>query len=223
MIFLSKQTPNITFEDVSFSWSGDHNPIINNCNFSLNESGLWMIIGKNGSGKSTLLKLIQGILVPNFGNIKCRAKVGMVFQNPDHQILMPSCRSELLLNINPELSRKDINTSIKKTLHKVGLEGFERRPIHTLSGGQKQRLTIACSLISNCNLILMDEPTALLDKKSQLNVLKIIKELTCNTNNPLTALWITHRLEELSFADGVAEMSDGNLSEWQRPAKLNFY
>ena len=173
MIFLSKQIPNITFKDVSFSWSGDHNPVINKCNFSINKPGLWMIVGQNGSGKSTLLKLIQGILKPNHGNVRRKAKMGIVFQNPDHQILMPNCRSELLLNINQEFSRNDINKIIKKTLHKVGLDGFERRPIHTLSGGQKQRLTIACSLISNCNLILMDEPTALLDKKSQLNVLKI--------------------------------------------------
>ena len=75
------------------------------------------------------------------------ANVGTVFQNPDHQILMPNCKSELLLHIDQKLSRKDIASKIENALYKVGLNGFEKRPIHTLSGGQKQRLTIACALI----------------------------------------------------------------------------
>ena len=133
---------------------------------------------------------------------------------------MPNCRSELLLNINQKLSRKDITNKIDIALSKVGLAGFDKRSIHTLSGGQKQRLTIASSLISNKNFVLMDEPTALLDKSSQLAVLKIIKGLTNNKKNPFTVLWITHRLEELRYADAVAEMKNGNLSDWQKP--LNF-
>ena len=100
------------------------------------------------------------------------------------------------------------------------MAGFDKRPVHTLSGGQKQRLTIACSLISDKNFILMDEPTALLDTSSQLKVLEIIKDLTNNKRNPFTALWITHRLEELSYADAVAEMKNGDLSDWHEP--LNF-
>ena len=131
-----------------------------------------------------------------------------------------SCRSELLLNINQKLSRHDITNKIDIALNKVGLAGFHKRSIHTLSGGQKQRLTIASSLISDKNFILMDEPTALLDSSSQLAVLEIIKGLTKNKRNPLIVLWITHRLEELSYADAVAEMKNGNLSNWQKP--LNF-
>ena len=217
---LKNEVPNIIFKNVSFSWPGKDKKVINNCSFSLNKAGLWMIVGKNGSGKSTLLKLINGILQPSKGVIHNLANVGMVFQNPDHQILMPNCRSELLLNINQKLSRKDITNKIDIALNKVGLAGFNKRPIHTLSGGQKQRLTIACSLISDKNFILMDEPTALLDSSSQLKVLEIIKGLTNNKRNPFSALWITHRLEELSYADAVAEMKNGNLSDWQQP--LNF-
>ena len=179
-----------------------------------------MIVGKNGSGKSTLLKLIAGLLKPSKGVINNQANVGMVFQNPDHQILMPNCRSELLLNINQKSGRKDVTNKINIALKKVGLTGFDRRPIHTLSGGQKQRLTIASSLISDKNFILMDEPTALLDSSSQIEVLEIIKDLTKNKRNPFTVLWITHRLEELTYADAVAEMKNGNLSDWQKP--LNF-
>ena len=217
---LQNEVPTITFKNVSFSWPENKYNIINNCSFSINKSGLWMIVGKNGSGKSTLLKLINGLLKPSNGVINNSANVGMVFQNPDHQILMPNCRSELLLNINQKLSRKDITNQVDIVLKKVGLAGFDKRPVHTLSGGQKQRLTIACCLISDKNFVLMDEPTALLDSSSQLKVLEIIKELTNNKSNPFTAVWITHRLEELSYADAVAEMKNGNLSDWQKP--LNF-
>ena len=214
------EVPNITFKNVSFSWPGKKDHVISNCSFSINKRGLWMIVGKNGSGKSSLLKLINGILKPSYGVINNSANVGMVFQNPDHQILMPNCRSELLLNINKKLSRNDITNKIDIALNKVGLSGFDKRPIHTLSGGQKQRLTIACSLISDKNFVLLDEPTALLDSSSQLKVLEIIKDLTNNKRNPFTALWITHRLEELSYSDAVSEMKNGNLSDWQKP--LNF-
>ena len=217
---LQNEVPSINFKNVSFSWPGSKDHLINNCSFSINKTGLWMIVGKNGSGKSTLLKLINGLLKPSNGVINNSANVGMVFQSPDHQILMPNCRSELLININKKLSRKDIINKIDIALNKVGLTGFDKRPIHTLSGGQKQRLTIACSLISDKNFVLFDEPTALLDSSSQLKVLEIIKDLTNNKRNPFTALWITHRLEELIYSDAVAEKKNGHLSDWQKP--LNF-
>ena len=220
--FYEKVIPQINFKDVSFSYLGNKEKLISKCNFTINKQGLWMIVGKNGSGKSTLLKLINGLIKPKNGTVYCKAKVGMVFQNPDHQILMPSCKSELLININQKISDKDISKKIKNVLDKVGLTGFEKRPVHTLSGGQKQRLTIACALISNKNFILLDEPTALLDQTSQLKVLKTIKNLTNNKTNPLTALWITHRYEELIYADSVAELKNGELSNWQEPSKFQY-
>ena len=174
---LEKRIPQVSFKDVSFSWPGEKENLISRCNFAIEKTGLWMIVGKNGSGKSTFLKLINGIIKPNNGKVNSLAKVGMVFQNPDHQILMPNCRSELLININQKISKKAINCKIENVLDKVGLTGFETRPVHTLSGGQKQRLTIACALISDKNFILLDEPTALLDRTSQLKVLKTIQKL----------------------------------------------
>ena len=217
---LATEVPYITFRDVSFSWPGKIEYVIKNCSFTIKKTGLWMIVGKNGSGKSTLFKLINGLLKPSSGVINRLANVGTVFQNPDHQILMPNCRSELLLNIDQKLSRKDIANKIENALYKVGLNGFEKRPIHTLSGGQKQRLTIACALIGDKNFVLMDEPTALLDRNSQLKVLEIIKNLTNNRSQPFTALWITHRLDELNYADAFAEMKNGNLSDWQKPSNF---
>jgi len=219
---LENEIPHIKFKDVSFSFPGKKGNLISKCNFSIKKPGFWMVVGKNGSGKSTLLKLISGIIKPNNGIVYSKANIGMVFQNPDHQILMPSCKSELLININQNLSDYEISKKIENVLDLVELSGFEKRPVHTLSGGQKQRLTIACALISNRNFILLDEPTALLDQTSQLKVLKTIKNLTSNHKNSLSALWITHRYEELNYADAVAELKNGFLSKWQEPSKFQY-
>ncbi|KGF95479.1 putative ABC transporter [Prochlorococcus marinus str. MIT 9123] len=216
------QIPHIYFKDVSFSYHEKKENLNFKCNLSIKKTGFWMIVGKNGSGKSTLLKLINGIIKPKNGIVNCKANIGMVFQNPDHQILMPNCRSELLLNINQNISDYQIRKKIEYVLDLVGLNGFEKRPVHTLSGGQKQRLTIACALISNKNFILLDEPTALLDPTSQLKVLKTIKNLTSDYKKPLSALWITHRYEELTYADAVAELKNGVLSGWQEPSKFQY-
>ena len=216
------EIPYINFKDVSFSYPEKKEDLISNCNFSINKPGFWMVVGKNGSGKSTLLKLINGIIEPKSGVINCKANIGMVFQNPDHQILMPNCRSELLIHVNENISDYEINLKIDYVLDQVGLAGFEKRPVHTLSGGQKQRLTIAGALISNKNFVLLDEPTALLDQKNQLKVTKTIKNLTRNHQKPLTVLWITHRYEELIYADSVAELKNGVLSNWQEPSKFQY-
>ncbi len=219
---LENEIPHIFFKDVSFAYPKKNENLIFKCNFSIKKPGLWMIVGKNGSGKSTLLKLINGIIKPKNGIVSCKANIGMVFQNPDHQILMPNCRSELLININKNISDYEITKKINFVLDQVGLSGFENRPVHTLSGGQKQRLTIACALISNRNFIILDEPTALLDQTSQLKVVKTIKKLTSDHEKPLSALWITHRFEELTYANAVAELKNGFLSKWQHPSKFKY-
>tara|TARA_Y100001970_G_scaffold86453_1_gene109045 strand:+ start:14875 stop:15546 length:672 start_codon:yes stop_codon:yes gene_type:complete len=213
-----KNNSKLIFNNVHFGWPNQKIPIIKNCSFSLNSPGLWMVIGKNGCGKSTLFKLAQGIIKPTQGYIQRPSAISIVFQNPDHQILMPTCASELILNIRVEMSREVIKEKVYKALQSVGLDGFERRPIHTLSGGQKQRLAIASALISESNFILMDEPTALLDEFSQSNILEIVKKLTSDSLNPITAIWITHRIEELKYADKFAEMNNGKLSNWRNPS-----
>ena len=101
---LENEIPHIKFKDVSFSYLGEKENLIFKCNFSIKKPGFWMVVGKNGSGKSTLLKLINGIIKPKNGVIDSNANIGMVFQNPDHQILMPNCRSELLININQKFT-----------------------------------------------------------------------------------------------------------------------
>ena len=202
--------------NVNFYWNSNKK-LINNCSLSIPYGGLWMIVGKNGSGKSTLLKLINGTLKPSSGKICCKERVSMVFQNPDHQLLFPSCGTEILMNLHEtkNLSSFYIKNLVNEYLNKVGLKGFQNRPIHTLSGGQKQRLSIAGILASKSNLLLFDEPTALLDLDSQLEILRIVKQLSEDKINPITALWITHRLNELNFASGVATMKNGSVGPWK--------
>ena len=212
----------LIFKDVCFSWSDKKDFVIKNCSFSISDPGLWMLVGENGSGKSTLLKLIKGILQPTSGYIERPSNLSLVFQNPDHQILMPTCGSELILSMKDNCNRRIVDKKVKHYLGSVGLDGFWKRPVHTLSGGQKQRLAIASALISESNFILMDEPTALLDQWSRKKILDIIKSLIQKNTYPITVLWITHRLDELVYADKVSVMKMGKLSSWQDPENLKY-
>ena len=219
---VKNKSDKLIFKDVNFAWHYKKDFVLKNCSFSISKPGLWMLVGENGCGKSTLLKLIKGILQPSNGYIIRPSNLSLVFQNPDHQILMPTCGSELILNIKGNYSKSVIDQKVKNALYSVGLEGFWKRPIHTLSGGQKQRLAIASVLISGSNFILMDEPTAFLDKFSRKKILDIIKPLIENKSHPITVLWITHRLDELVYADKVSVMKKGKLSSWQDPNKLKY-
>ncbi len=211
----------LIFKNVNFSWPSQER-IINNCSFSIHEPGLFMILGKNGCGKSTLFKLIQRIILPTEGKIEGPIDVSTVFQNPDHQILMPTCASELILNVKDNPNKKLMQKRIDSVLEVVGLKGFKLRPVQTLSGGQKQRLAIASALISNSSFILMDEPTALLDQTSQIEILKLVKSLTIRKERPITILWITHRMDELSHAYKIGTMKNGKLSEWFPPTNFKY-
>ena len=95
-----------------------------------------------------------------------------------------------------------------------------RVPVAALSGGQKQRLAIAGALASDAGLLLLDEPTALLDPASQQTVLDAVLRLCHHDSDPLTALWITHRLEELDKADGATCMQQGQIQDWMEGKEL---
>jgi energy-coupling factor transport system ATP-binding protein len=205
-------------EGLRFSWPGG-STALRDCQLRLPGPGLWMLVGSNGSGKSTLLRLIAGLLQPSAGTIHTDLRPALVFQNPDHQLLLPSCASDLLLSL-PNLPLASRRARVASALAQVGLSGLEQRPIHTLSGGQKQRLAIAAALASDATLLLLDEPTALLDPDSQREVLSLIRSLTRRPETPLTALWITHRLEELASCDGAARMRDGRVEPWQQGESL---
>ena len=211
--------PGLRFDRVSFSWPNGTRAL-DQCCFTIPGPGLWMLVGSNGSGKSTLFRMIGGLLEPQSGQLDCTLRPALVFQNPDHQLLLPSCGSELLLNLPRHLSSGERHTRINHLLEQVGLAGMATRPIHTLSGGQKQRLAIAGALASDAGLLLLDEPTALLDPESQTTVLTTVQRLCKDPIKPITALWITHRLGELAYADGAARMQDGRIGPWISGAEL---
>jgi energy-coupling factor transport system ATP-binding protein len=200
-------------EQLCFHWPSGV-AALNRCQLWIPAAGLWMLVGGNGSGKSTLLRLIAGLLAADGGTITCAAKPALVFQNPDHQLLLPGCGSELCFHL-PE-NQQPTAATIEAALERVGLAGFAGRPIHSLSGGQKQRLAIASALISGAELLLLDEPTALLDPESQLAVLQLLRSLC----PPLTALWVTHRLEELEYCDGALQLEAGQAGSWRSGAEL---
>ena len=202
-----------------FRWSNGH-PALDHCDLEIPRPGLWMLVGSNGSGKSTLLRLISGLLEAAGGTVHTVLKPALVFQNPDHQLLLPSCGSDLQLGLPAGLPVAERTARMERALRQVGLAGMERRPIHTLSGGQKQRLAIAGALASDADLLLLDEPTALLDPDSQREVLSLIRSLCSRKERPITALWITHRLEELNDCDGAARMEAGRVGPWRDAANL---
>ncbi len=216
---LSTDHCNLKFDQVSFSWPNG-SKVLDQCSFSINKPGLWMLVGKNGSGKSTLFRLISGLIRPDRGRIFCALKPSLMFQNPDHQLLMPTCKSELMLCLPKTKPLNNVIEVIQCALAKVDLEEMLDRPIHTLSGGQKQRLALAGALVSNSNLFLLDEPTALLDPESQKSVLEVVKNLTSSPLNPITAIWVTHRLEELFSCDGAAIIANKNISNWNSGSKV---
>ena len=209
----------LSFERVSYSWPCG-TKALDRCSFRILGPGLWMLVGSNGSGKSTLFRIISGLLTPQSGTVHLELRSALVFQNPDHQLLLPSCGSELLLNLPTGLNRTEQTRRIGRLLEQVGLAGMATRPIHTLSGGQKQRLAIAGALASEATLLLLDEPTALLDPTSQTTILNTVQQLCHRSTMPLTALWITHRLGELDHADGAARMEHGRIGSWQKGPAL---
>jgi energy-coupling factor transport system ATP-binding protein len=211
--------PCLVVEQLGYAWPSGQTAL-NHCSLTIPRPGLWMLVGGNGSGKSTLLRLIAGLLEPARGRLRRPLKPALVFQNPDHQLLLPSCGSDIELSLPADLPRSERLTAVEQALAQVGLSGFRQRPIHSLSGGQKQRLAIAGALASRARLLLLDEPTALLDDTSQTGILQLIRGLCDRQQEPITALWITHRLDELKWCNGAALMEHGSVGPWQPGERL---
>ncbi len=169
-----------------------------------------MVLGNNGSGKSTLFRLIAGLHEPLGGTIQYHSPLGYVFQNPDHQLVMPSVETDVAFGLADEgLTPKQIQERVAEALDSVGLLDLRRRPIYALSGGQKQRVAIAGALARHSELLLLDEPTALLDPENQQDLVRQVRRLVDEYG--ITALWITHRLEELASADYGIVLDEGKL------------
>ena len=180
------------------------------------------IIGHNGSGKSTLSKNLNAILVPTEGDIyidgmntKDEAKLwdirqtaGMVFQNPDNQIVATIVEEDVAfgpenLGIEPKVIRQRVEESLKS----VGIYELKDRQPHLLSGGQKQRVAIAGIIAMRPKCIIFDEATAMLDPSGRKEVMNVIKKL--NKEENITTLHITHYMEEAVQADRVVVVDKG--------------
>jgi energy-coupling factor transport system ATP-binding protein len=178
-----------------------------------------MLLGANGSGKSTLLKLLAGLLQPQSGSIQILPPVGFVFQNPDHQLVMPTVGADVAFGLVSErLPLFQVQLRVEEALDAVNLLSLKRRPIYALSGGQKQRVAIAGAIARHCEVLLLDEPTALLDPDSQLDLVALVQRLV--KSRGLTALWVTHRLDELDYCDGAFLLQQGRVLDEGDPHRL---
>lgn len=178
-----------------------------------------MLLGTNGSGKSTLLRLLAGLLQPQSGEIDTQGRVGFVFQNPDHQLVMPTVGADVAFGlVEDQLPPSQVKQRVRAALAAVKLEHLQRRPIYALSGGQKQRVAIAGALARHCEVLLLDEPTALLDPDSQLDLVKQVRQLV--KNQGITAVWVTHRLNELDYSDGAFLLENGRVVAQGAPEPL---
>lgn len=204
--------------DLNFGWSEDK-AILQSCTLEVPKGEFWMLLGANGSGKSTLLRLLAGLLQPTEGEIHISPPVGFVFQNPDHQLVMPTVGADVAFGLVQEgLAIPEIRQRVEESLSAVSLVAFQRRPIYALSGGQKQRVAIAGAIARHCDVLLLDEPTALLDPDSQLELVAQVQTLV--KKRGITALWVTHRLEELEYCDGAFLLEEGKVVDRGDPERL---
>ncbi|MBQ8975109.1 MAG: energy-coupling factor transporter ATPase [Oscillospiraceae bacterium] len=196
--------------------------VLNGVSLEIEEGTFVAVLGHNGSGKSTLAKHFNGILLPEGGKVyvsgmdtadentllQVRETVGMVFQNPDNQIVSNVVEEDVAFapeNLGVEPS--EIRQRVDRALEIVGMYEYRQHAPHLLSGGQKQRIAIAGVLAMNPKCIVFDEPTAMLDPKGRADVIEIIKKLRREYNT--TVVLITHHMDETIDADRLVVMSDG--------------
>ncbi len=210
--------PAIRLHDLCFSWQ-KAGVVLDGCSLEVPQGEFWMLLGANGSGKSTLFKLLAGLLQPQSGEIQVEAPLGFVFQNPDHQLVMPTVGADVAFGLVAEkLTPLQVRHRVVEALEAVSLSHLQRRPIYALSGGQKQRVAIAGAIARHCPVLLLDEPTALLDPDSQLELVAQVQRLV--KSRGMTALWVTHRLEELDYCDGAFLLENGKVVDQGDPQRL---
>ena len=210
---------NISFEYIT---EEDSFKAIDDLSLNIKEGEFLVIIGHNGSGKSTLSKNLNAILMPTKGNIlidgmdtreeeklwDIRQTAGMVFQNPDNQIVATVVEEDVAfgpenLGIKPEEIRRRVDESLKS----VGIYELRDRQPHLLSGGQKQRVAIAGIIAMKPKCVIFDEATAMLDPSGRKEVMSTIKRL--NKEENISVIHITHFMEEAVDADRVIVMEKG--------------
>ena len=212
----------LEFENVSFTYDGRTNAL-DGLTLSIERGSFTCVLGGNGSGKSTLAKHANALLVPDSGRVlvdgmdtaddghlfDIRSRVGMVFQNPDDQIVASLVEDDVAfgpenLGIEPD----EIRRRVSESLLQVGMQGFERRETFALSGGQKQRVAIAGVLACKPQLIVFDESSAMLDPRGRSGLLRVCRELNAEG---IAIVFITHFMEEAAYADRVIVLDQGKI------------
>lgn len=197
---------------------------VDNVNIDIPEGSFVAVLGHNGSGKSTFAKHINALLLPTEGTVwidgmdtlkepelwKIRQKAGMVFQNPDNQIIGTVVEEDV--GFGPEnmgVPTDDIWKRVDESLEKTGMTAYRHHSPNKLSGGQKQRVAIAGVMAMRPKCIVLDEPTAMLDPNGRKEVLEAVRQL--NREEKVTVVLITHYMEEVIHADHVYVMDEGHV------------
>ncbi len=225
----------IEAKDLTFSYKNGEKEkvVLNNLNLNIDEGSFTAIIGHNGSGKSTFAKHINAILLPQGGSIRIcgidskdeeklyqlRKSAGMVFQNPDNQIVATIVEEDVAFGLeNLGIEWEEMHARVKEALKAVNMYDYRKRPPHLLSGGQKQRVAIAGILAMRPKCIILDEPTAMLDPKGRREVMDTI--LSLNKEKNITIVLITHYMDEAAMADRVIVLDKGEIVFDDSPEKV---
>lgn len=202
-------------------------------NLTINQGEFLVIIGHNGSGKSTLAKHLNALLLPHQGRVMVNGKdtrdkdslweirqmVGMVFQNPDNQLIATTVEEDVAFGPeNLGVESAQIRRNVDEALSSVGMSMHMKRAPHLLSGGQKQRVAIAGIVAMRPKILVLDEPTAMLDPSGRKEVMDTITRL--NKEEGLTVVHITHFMEEAAAADRVIVMEEGQIVMEGKPKEV---
>ena len=223
----------VEFEHVTFRYPEESRDILRDICLTIEKGSFTAILGHNGSGKSTLAKHMNGILLPSQGKVsvsglctadedrilEIRHTVGMVFQNPDNQIVANVVEEDV--DFAPEklgVPSEEIRKRVEDALRLVDMFEYRQHAPHLLSGGQKQRVAIAGVLAMQPELIVLDEPTAMLDPQGRAEVISTIQRL-CRENG-MTVVLITHHMDECIDADRLIVMSNGRIAADGSPDKV---
>lgn len=214
----------IKVNNVSYKYKNG-NEVLKDINININDGEFVAIIGKNGSGKSTLTKLISGLEKPNKGDIivngintkskkeslELRKNVGIVFQNPENQIIFNKVYDDIKFGMkNIGINTENEEVLIKKALEKVGMIDYLNSDPFDLSLGQKQRIAIASILALNTKIIILDEPTTMLDPEGK----KAIYEIVCKLKKQgYTIIYITNVIDEILLADRIIVIREGKIEK----------
>lgn len=216
------KSENLTFEYMQDE-DGEKISALDNVSIAIEKGSFTAVIGRNGSGKSTFAKNANALLLPTSGVMyvngmdtvdesklwDIRQIVGMVFQNPDNQLVSSIVEDDVAfgpenLGIDPKVIRERVD----EALHDVNMYEHRKKAPHMLSGGQKQRVAIAGTIAMRPSCIVFDEPTAMLDPSGRAEVMDIIKKLN---GEGITCILITHFMEEAAEADRVIIMDNGHV------------